>query len=505
MKKILVIDDSPNNLLLIKYVLKKEFKDSVILTALSGKEGIQLAQKELPDTILLDILMPEMNGFMACKILKSHDLTKQIPILIVSALGGNTSDRIEGLNAGAEAFIAKPFDNIELVSQVKVMLRIKEAEDLLRKQNENLEIFIKQKIKEFNTDENRFLEITAYALEYFWEVDSKGKFTYISTVIEKILDYKKEEVIDIKYLFDFPKNSKEKTKKTFVDTFNDRNNYKEFEILCSNKKGRQIWLAVSGFPMYDKDSNFLGYRGVTQDITPRRQAEEDLKKSLSKIKTYQVRLKKLNSELILAEEKERRRIAEYLHDGIGQLLSISHINLSFLQSKKLAPDVQKIILESSKLLSTAIVQSRSLTYDLSPPILYELGLIPAIKWKLDQINNNNNITATVQGEETKLDLHNDTRILLYRIICELLINVIKHAKANLVEVQISKNQKKYYFAVIDNGIGFDYKLESKLTQKGGQGLFSIHERLDSIQGSLIIESKAQKGTKAIVSIPIKKN
>lgn len=505
MKKILVIDDSSTNLLLIKSVLKKEFQDSVILTAISGKEGIQLAQKEIPDTILLDILMPEMNGFVACEKLKSHELTKQIPILMVSALGGNTSDRIAGLNAGAEAFIAKPFDNTELISQVKVMLRIKEAEDLLRKQNQSLEIFIKQKIKEFNTDENRFLEITAYALEYFWEVDSKGQFTYISNVIEKILAYEKDEIIGVKNLLDFPIISKEKTKKAFVDTFNDRNNYKAFEILCLNKKGYQIWLAVSGFPMYDKDSNFLGYRGVTQDITPRRQAEEDLRKSLRKIKTYQVRLKKLNSELILAEEKERRRIAEYLHDGIGQLLSISHINLSFLQSKKLAPDIQKIIAESSKLLSSAIVQSRSLTYDLSPPILYELGLIPAIKWKLDQIKNNNQIRTTVHGEETKLELNNDTRILLYRIICELLFNVIKHAEANSIDVQISKNSKNYYFAVIDNGIGFDYELESKLTKKGGQGLFSIHERLDSIQGSLIIESKAQKGTKAIVSIPIKKN
>lgn len=506
MKKILVIDDNRTNLRLIKLVLIKDIQDCQVYFAQSGKEGIQVAIEELPEVILLDILMPGMNGFEVCKALKTYEQTKHIPILLVSALGNNTEDRVRGLNMGADAFLTKPFDRAELLSQVNVLLRIKSAEDLLRKQNENLELFIKKQSKDFTESEDRFIQISEHALEYFWEVDSKGLYTYISAVFQKIVGYKNAEIIGKKYLFDLP-NSKDRkqTRELLFNTFDNKDNYEGIEILCFHKNGSEIWLKISGFPIYNKKLEFIGYRGVTNDVTTRRHTEEDLKKSLAEIKKYQVKLKKLNYDLILAEEKERRRIAEYLHDGIGQLLSISHINLSFLQSKKLAPDVQKIIAESSKLLSSAIVQSRSLTYDLSPPILYELGLIPAIKWKLDQIKNNDQIRTTVHGEETKLELNNDTRILLYRIICELLFNVIKHAEANSIDVQISKNSENYYFAVIDNGIGFDYELESKLTKKGGQGLFSIHERLDSIQGSLIIESKAQKGTKAIVSIPIKKN
>lgn len=504
MKKFLVIDDNNSNLLLINKVLKYTFTDGIVLKALLGKIGIQLARKELPDTILLDIMMPEMNGFEVCRELKSNSITKHIPVLMVSALGGNADDRIAGLSAGADAFISKPFDPVELISQVKVMLRIKEAEDELRKQNENLEIFIKKQTKEFANVENRFLQITEYALEYFWEIDTKGRFTYVSAVIEKILGYKNDEIIGVKTLFDFPKTYKAETKKALIDIFIDKNNYKEFEILCLHKNGQEAWLTISGFPIFDKDSNFIGYRGVTQDITLRRRAETDLKNSLKEITNYQAKLKKLNSELILAEEKERRRIAEYLHDGVGQLLSIAHMHLSSLLSKKLAPDVQKIISKSSEFLNTAIVQSRSLTYDLKPPILYELGLIPAIRWKLDQITNNENIEAVLKTSEKKLELDNDLRNLLFRIISELLHNVIKHANANLIEVQITKGQDFYYFSVMDNGRGYSYPNDTKLNNNR-YGLFSIREQLDSIQGDLIIESEIEKGTKTIVKIPVKKN
>ena len=505
MKKILAIDDNENNLILIKSILVKYFPDSLVFTASSGESGIKLVKEELPDAILLDIIMPGMNGFEVCQTLKNDKLTKHIPILLVSALGQNTEDRVKGLNIGAEAFITKPFDTAELISQVKVMLRIKSAEDLLRKQNESLEIYIKKQTKEFNQSETRFLQISEYALEYFWEADSTGLYTYVSGVVDKILGYKSDEVIGKQYLFDFPRTkNNERSNELLFNVFNTRHDFKEIEIHGLHKNGTKIWLKINGFPIYDSELMFIGYRGVTHDITLRRQAEEDLKNSLEEIKIYQIKLKKLNSELILAEEKERRRIAEYLHDGVGQILSIAHISLSSLLSKNLDPEVQKMISASTGLLSDAIVQTRTLTYDLSPPILYELGLIQAITWKLDQIKNNYPIAVTVQTNDTNPDIDDNTRILLYRIICELLINVVKHAEADLIEVQIMKDENFYYFAVIDNGHGFDDPSELNFIKKGGHGLFSIHERLDSIQGKLNIETETNKGTKAMVSIPIKK-
>ena len=318
MKKILAIDDNTDNLELIKTILKRDIPNCNVFTSKLGEEGIVIAKKEIPDTILLDIHMPEMDGFVVCEILKNNETTKSIPILLVSGLGHETNNRIKGLNYGADAFISKPFDKAELVALVNVMLRIKQAEDLLKKRNENLEIFIKKQTKEFNENEERFLQISEYALEFFWEIDAYGVFTYISPVAERILGYKIDEIIGTRTLFDFPfqKNNKN-AKEELIKFFESRSNYNEQEVIGIQKNDKKIWLKINGFPIFNEKSEFVGYRGVTHDITRHKQSEEDLRKSMAEIKTYQKQLKNLNSELIYTEDKERRRIAEYIHDSIA--------------------------------------------------------------------------------------------------------------------------------------------------------------------------------------------
>lgn len=505
MNTILAIDDDPANLVLIETILIMNMPECKVITARSAEEGIIIAKEKLPDTILLDIMMSGMDGFEACEILKQDIETKHIPILLVSALGQNYENRVKGLNLGAEAFISKPFQKPELVSQVKVLLRIKNAEDLLRKQNRDLELFIKKQTTDFNNSENRFLQISEYANEYYWEVNAEGLFTYVSAGIEKILGVHADDVIGEKYIFDFHNtNEPELSREKLCTTFENRIDYNEVEILCKTQNNKKIWLTLSGFPIYDDELKFTGYRGVTHDVTLRRKAEEDLKKSLEEIKLDQVKLKKLNSELLMAEEKERRRIAEYLHDGVGQILSYVHMNLSSMRSKNSLPEeIRKTLNNSSVFLNDAIVQSRSLTYDLSPPVLYELGLIPAIRWKLSQTEKNHKLNTRFQTDTEQLEISNDVRILIYRIICELLANVTKHAQANLVEVNVHKNNKFYNFEVNDDGRGFEYKGKNALFKNGGYGLFSIIERLESIQGDLVIESSPAMGTKMRVSIPLK--
>lgn len=507
MNEILAIDDYSLNLELIKIVLTKNIPECNVSTAFSGKEGIKLAKKINPNAIVLDIMMPEMDGFQVCEALKNDEHTKHIPILLVSAYIQTSQDRIRGLDVGAEALLAKPFENSELISQVKVLLRISKAETLLRKENENLHLFIRNQAEEINNNETRFLQISEYAHEFFWEVDSKGKFTYVSNVVENIMGLKSEEIISRIDIFDLYNtvDKNDKTKQELFDIFQNRSFYNNVEVFCLDSTNRKIWLTISGFPIYDEASKFIGYRGVTHDITGRRQAEADLKKSLRKIREDHKKLKQLNAELNMAEEKERRRIAEYLHDGIGQVLSIANINLSSLKKKKLPDEVQKVVVKSSELLKEAITRSRNLTYDLSPPILYELGLIPAIRWKLNQIKNNYNLETKLQNEFNKLEINSDMRILIYRIISELLVNVTKHAEASLVEVKIYNDKKNYCISVHDDGKGFVDYARVKSQSDRGYGLFSISERLDSIQGHLNIESEVNKGATITISIPVLNN
>jgi PAS domain S-box-containing protein len=502
MKKILAIDDNEINLVLLNQIIKLYYSDFTFLQATSGKEGIDLAVKEKPEIILLDILMPEMDGYEVCGHLKSNTDTRHVPILMISALGQNPIERTKGLNAGADAFISKPFSQDELRAQIDVVLRIKKAEDLLRKRNESLEVLIKDQTTKYLQSEERYLQISEHALEFYWEVDSNGIFSYVSPVIEKILGEKPDDIIDetdYKTLFQL-KSAKGK-KSVIEDSFQNQSSFNDCEIELKVKNKNKIWLSVSGFSIFDKKNEFYGLRGVCYDITKRKQAEIALKKSLKQIKNYQKKLKNLNTELTLVEEKERRRIAENLHDSLGQTLSLAYIKLSSLASEEFTPRVEKTFSEISDLLNKAITESRTLTYDLSPPILYELGLIPAFKWKLEEIEEKYGLKTLFTGENQKIGIKKEFNIFLYRIVTELLNNAIKHSKADLVELEVKKEKKYYYITVRDNGIGFKKQLNKKATLNGGFGLLSIIERLDSIKGQLDIKSTIGKGTRATVIIP----
>lgn len=499
MKKILAIDDNEINLELLHQIVKIHYPEFQFIQTLSGIEGIELAKQELPEIILLDILMPEINGYEVCAVLKNNPGTQNIPIIMISALGVDANERTKGLNAGADSFISKPFSRGEVMAQLNVVLRVKKVEDLLRKRNENLEHFIKDQTNNYQQHEERFLQISEHALEFYWEVDASGIFTYISPVVEKTLGIKQNDIIGEKTCTElFQMKDSDPGSNPCKMRTSSRDYETELQL-----EDRSVWLSISGIPIAGEGSEYLGLRGVCYDITKRKQAEIQLNENLEQIREYQKKLKNMNMELTLAEEKERRRIAENLHDGLGQTLSLAFIKLSSISTESFSAGDKKLWEEASGLLNDAISESRSLTYDLSPPILYELGLVPAFKWKLSQIEESLGIKTKITGEEQLIQVRKEFEIFLYRMVSELLTNVIKHANATAVELFVGKNEHDYLITVHDNGIGFNAnQINAKLNGDGGFGLLSITERLDSLKGRLTLVT--ENGTKATIAIPIEK-
>ena len=156
MKKILAIDDNPDNLTTLKAAISSNNKDYIVLTELSGDEGIKTARTEQPDVILLDLVMPGKDGFQVCKILKEDDSTKFIPIIIFSANIDNPEKKVLGFNSGANAFISKPFVTEELCAHIRAMIRVKEAEDILRQDKINLDRLVKEKTNEIAESERKY-------------------------------------------------------------------------------------------------------------------------------------------------------------------------------------------------------------------------------------------------------------------------------------------------------------------------------------------------------------
>jgi len=146
--KILAIDDIQDNLISLKALIREALPESIMLTALNGAQGLELAAAEDPDVILLDIVMPSMDGFEVCRELKADTLLRDIPVVFVTALQGDKESRIRALECGAEAFLAKPIDESELTAQVRAMLKIKTAN--LEKRNEKVRLaaLVEEKTRE---------------------------------------------------------------------------------------------------------------------------------------------------------------------------------------------------------------------------------------------------------------------------------------------------------------------------------------------------------------------
>ena len=237
--------------------------------------------------------------------------------------------------------------------------------------------------------------------------------------------------------------------------------------------------------------------GFFTDITERKKAEEA-------IRSYQERLRSLASELTLVEEQEKRHLATELHDSIGQLLALCRIKLGELEKMTEVPDAHSLVREVEKRLEEIIWKTRSLTSQLGPPVLYQLGLEAALQWLADYMQEQYDILTKVKFTGKSELVSEELRIFLFRTVQELLLNVSKHAKTDTAQVSVLAENENIQISVEDKGIGFNTAvLDTSFDKDAGFGLFSIRERIRYFGGKLKLRSNPGEGTQVTVTVPIK--
>ncbi len=221
-----------------------------------------------------------------------------------------------------------------------------------------------------------------------------------------------------------------------------------------------------------------------------------------KLLAYQKQLQSLTSQLSLAEERERHRLAIDLHDHIGQTLALCKIKLGALResvSSALVVSVDGI----RDLIDQTIQYTRSLTSELSPPILYEFGFEAAVDWLGEQILSRQDIHFHFNDDRQPKPMEDETRVLLFQAVRELLVNVAKHSQARNSSVYIRRDGNNIQINVEDDGVGLDTSKSNSYLRTESFGLFSIRERLNCIRGHLNIKSGPGKGTKVTIIVPLK--
>jgi PAS domain S-box-containing protein len=281
------------------------------------------------------------------------------------------------------------------------------------------------------------------------------------------------------------------------------------------KDKSRFWGMGMMIALYTPEKELRGFAKILRDMTERRQAEEALRSREDQLQRLNTELEAINqdlearvverteqlrelaAQLALSEYQERRRIARILHDHLQQLLySLQFVNGRLRQSVEAA--LMPLLEQVDQILMEAINTARTLSVELSPPILELNGLDGALSWLATQMQERHGLQVTVQmeGESRKMDQH--IQDLIFQSIRELLFNVVKHAGTDAATVTLKQTEREQIVIVKDGGRGFE---AAGSRPNNGTGLDSIRSRISLFGGRIDVQSKPDEGTRVILTLP----
>jgi two-component system, chemotaxis family, CheB/CheR fusion protein len=254
--------------------------------------------------------------------------------------------------------------------------------------------------------------------------------------------------------------------------------------------GRHVFL-VTARRIEDTEFVLLAFADVTES-----------ERAAEKIRAYQGDLQRVSFEAAVAEERERRRLAVELHDRIGQALALAQIKLTSVRGE-LIGEPRTAVDGAVALLEQAIADKRALVFELSPPILYDLGLGEALAWLAEDSAERHGITLEISDDGAEKPMDDITKAIVFRTVRELVMNVLKHAGVTTAKVSLRRTDDQLEILVEDRGVGFDVDAPADRRQRDAFGLLSVREQIARIGGTLTIEAAPRQGTRASVHVPLR--
>jgi CheY-like chemotaxis protein len=384
--KILIVDDRKENLIALRKVLQDV--DAELVDATSGNAALASTLDNNFALAILDVQMPEMDGYELSKLLRSDSRTSDIPIIFLTAAYDEEEQIYKGYMSGGVDYIVKPYNPVILISKVNIFL------ELHRK---NLELAQK-------------MEALAFSRRQLQEVSEK--LFQLNENLEKRVAERTQEVRD--------------------------------------------------------------------------QADH---------------LRALAHQLTRVEQREKKRLSQILHDHIQQLIVAAKMQISWMKRKD-DPEFQTMVQSVDSILHEALESCRSLTVDLSPPVLHEAGLIGGLNWLASRMRDKTQFIVHLHAENKAEPVSEDIKFMLFECARELLFNIVKHAEVAQAQVVLVRlHDDRIKLIVSDQGKGFDpERLAMRNANDNSFGLFSIRERLVYVGGEIKIKSAPGKGTQIILIV-----
>lgn len=448
---VLVVDDTEVNLRLMEgYLTASNYE---VMLASNGALALQLVRDHLPQLILLDVRMPEMDGYAVCRKLKESDDTKDIPVIFITAESQADAEELAFAAGGAD-FIPKPVSRAVTLARVKTHIA-------LYAQRRSLE--------------GMFRNVIEFAPDAFVLTDEDGCIVQMNACAERLFGYQRHELQGIALQSLVPE--------LLADG--------QFNTECRRKDGSLFPAEVSA-NLLETNHGRLNM-AVIRDVSIRKRAESDLSESRQQ-------LRELAAQSEASREAERKHIAREVHDELGQILTALRIDLSVLkiQLSNGNPTLEVKLQDMKDLVDQGIHAVRNVAVSLRPAAL-DMGLVPAIEWLCDHHAKHAGARFEFQTGDENIAIDDIRSVIVFRIVQESLTNIARYANASLVKVTVEQRQDDVCLLVQDDGKGFDV---NEITRKKTFGLLGMQERAIALGGTLNIKSEVGLGTQIRVRIPI---
>ena len=258
---LLIVDDQEVNVSLLEHMLR-EAGYTCVASTMDPHEVCALHRKNRYDLILLDLQMPGMDGFQVMEGLKTNDADTYLPVLVITAQPGH---KLRALQAGARDFVSKPFDLVEVRTRIRNMLEVRLLYKKLENYSKVLEETVLERTAELRESEARYRSLTELASDWYWEQDEAGKFTKVSGPVLEMFGMQVDDLAGVAHGARAG-GWNEAEQETLKATIAARQPFLDFVFSRVNSDGSQQKFHVSGEPMFNRASRFIGYRGIGVEI-----------------------------------------------------------------------------------------------------------------------------------------------------------------------------------------------------------------------------------------------
>ena len=513
---ILMVDDQPGKLLSYEVMLGP--LDENLIKAASAKQALEILLKTDVAVVLMDVSMPELDGFQLAAMIRQHPRFQRTAIIFISAVHLTHLDQLKGYEHGAVDYISVPVVPEMLRAKVTVFADLHRKTRQLETLNRELEHRVSERTEQLALKAELLLQLNVELVGKNQELDAIVR-TAPDIIFSRQADGSRDYISDRFYDYTgaapgsangfgwldcvYPED-KEQAMTTWMRCTESGANY-EAEYRLRSAQGAYRWFRARAVPIRDDAGNIVKWYGTCSDIHDSKLLEQSIRDSASELeKMVDQRtdeLRRLSIRLMTMQDQERRRLARDLHDGLGQELAVAKMVLDRMILQKSGQPPDEAWTQASSIVDRAIQQVRTMSHLLHPPLLDEVGLLSALAWYVEGLSKRSGIKTTLDVQPAEFPrLGAEVETAVFRIVQEALTNVFRHSEARKVEIALTQRDGRLVVAVRDDGKGIGKNVAELRPDSVGVGIGGMKQRAKEFGGELRLIN-SHPGTLVELTIP----